>query len=271
MSITIRGFRHCALALRNPLGSTTAKSTGFTLIELLVVIAIVSILASLLFPVFAQARGKARSMNALSNSRQSALAISMYISDNDEALPLNSHARPAGWKYGDLDPSWIDAVQPYVKTRLLNRLPDDNSDNWPEMVNLTTLAPGKTPRLSSYVTNAYLNNTKDNTGWYLADFTRPAELIYVAEYRESKPGVPKTGDHFHPMCWEGWTASTCTILASDGEIEKTRYQGGANYTFVDGHAKWHKFEQTYNPAENRDWYIPNAQAALSYNRTYWKP
>ncbi len=244
---------------------------AFTLIELLVVIAIIAILASILFPVFAQARGKARAINSLSNSRQFGLGIQMYVQDNDESLPLNSHARPAGWKYGDPDPSWLDAIQPYVKSRPLSRLPDDSSDNWPEKINLAALPPGKTPRLSSYVTNAYLNNTAAGTGWQLAAIEKPAECVYVVEYKESKPGATRAGDHAHPMCWEGFPASTCVSISSETEIEKRRYQGGANYTFTDGHAKWHRFEQTYSPETGRDWYIPNQGAATQYNRTYWKP
>jgi prepilin-type N-terminal cleavage/methylation domain-containing protein/prepilin-type processing-associated H-X9-DG protein len=60
---------------------------GFTLIELLVVIAIIAILAAILFPVFAQARAKARAISDLSNLRQVGLALMMYAQDNDEALP----------------------------------------------------------------------------------------------------------------------------------------------------------------------------------------
>jgi prepilin-type N-terminal cleavage/methylation domain-containing protein/prepilin-type processing-associated H-X9-DG protein len=238
---------------------------GFTLIELLVVIAIVAILAAILFPVFAQARSKARAVNSLSNARQIGLGIQMYVQDWEETLPLTTHARPAGWKYGDPDPSWLDGIQPYVKNRILHRLPDDASDNWDRIV-----APATTPRRSSYVTNAYLNSSP-TTAWTLASIQSPASTIFVVEYKESRPGAPKAGDHTHPMCWENAPAATCRSIHSDSEIEKTRYQGGAHYVFADGHAKWHKFEQTYDPARGRDWYIANAQQAATYNRLYWQP
>src|SRR5580704_3316391 len=61
-------------------------SKGFTLIELLVVIAIIAILAAILFPVFAQARAKARQTTCLSNLFQLGLASNMYLQDYDEAF-----------------------------------------------------------------------------------------------------------------------------------------------------------------------------------------
>src|SRR2546427_4281930 len=63
---------------------------GFTLIELLVVIAIIAILAAILFPVFAQARQKARQTVCISNVKQIGLAMMMYTQDYDETLTLDA-------------------------------------------------------------------------------------------------------------------------------------------------------------------------------------
>jgi len=64
---------------------------GFTLIELLVVIAIIGILAAMVFPVFARARESARKAVCLSNVKNIALAIQMYLADNNDTLPPNEH------------------------------------------------------------------------------------------------------------------------------------------------------------------------------------
>ena len=63
------------------------SNAGFTLIELLVVIAIIAILAAILFPVFAQAREKARGASCLSNIKQLTLGMMMYSQDYDETFP----------------------------------------------------------------------------------------------------------------------------------------------------------------------------------------
>src|SRR6266542_2782290 len=67
------------------------RSRGFTLIELLVVIAIIAILAAILFPVFAQVRGKARQAVCFSNLKQLGVAVMMYVQDYSETYPLYVH------------------------------------------------------------------------------------------------------------------------------------------------------------------------------------
>jgi prepilin-type N-terminal cleavage/methylation domain-containing protein/prepilin-type processing-associated H-X9-DG protein len=84
------------------------QNGGFTLIELLVVIAIIAILAAILFPVFAQAREKARSASCLSNQKQIALAFSMYSQDYDETYPPAVDPVTLQW--------WEQAVTPYIKS-----------------------------------------------------------------------------------------------------------------------------------------------------------
>ena len=74
-----------ALRSQSKYGSRPLRQ-GFTLIELLVVIAIIAILAAILFPVFAQAREKARSSSCLSNGRNIGMALLMYAQDNDEGV-----------------------------------------------------------------------------------------------------------------------------------------------------------------------------------------
>src|SRR5262245_28914025 len=87
----------------------TARTRGFTLIELLVVIAIIAILAAILFPVFAQAREKARMANCLSNVKNLAHAILMYSQDYDECMPAGSRS------INGVGLRWGGQIQPYVR------------------------------------------------------------------------------------------------------------------------------------------------------------
>src|SRR6266498_3099583 len=89
---------------------------AFTLIELLVVIAIIAILAAILFPVFAQAREKARQTSCLSNLRQISTAMMMYAEDHD-GLFVPVIGRPSRQEKNIYLMSWMYLLEPYVKGR----------------------------------------------------------------------------------------------------------------------------------------------------------
>ncbi len=83
---------------------------GFTLIELLVVIAIIAILAAILFPVFAQARERARAITCVSDAKQLGLGMLQYLQDYDEKFPMVQYVDDLGQPV-----SWETEILPYIK------------------------------------------------------------------------------------------------------------------------------------------------------------
>ncbi|MFQ6131509.1 MAG: prepilin-type N-terminal cleavage/methylation domain-containing protein [Armatimonadota bacterium] len=113
---------------------------GFTLIELLVVIAIIAVLAAILFPVFAQAREKARQASCLSNLKQLGMAMAMYADDHDEIMPI-AYYFSAGWsdEYAwDFHLDWttspptatLGLLGPYTRNGQINSCPTFHEEAW---------------------------------------------------------------------------------------------------------------------------------------------
>lgn len=190
---------------------------GFTLIELLVVIAIIAILAAILFPVFAKAREKARQASCLSNIRQIGVGVMMYLDDYNECfVSCDSSYR------------WYMPMYPYVKNTQVFKCPSLSNE-------------GGTAN-TDYVMNGLFAH-----GEAQASFTMPAETIMLSERCK---GAYYDGYHPWPTASSQNWDSLSNYLAGDGHnwfvdhISQDRHNGGTNYGFADGHAKWLKWEST---------------------------
>jgi len=166
-----------------------SKRSGFTLIELLVVIAIIAILAAILFPVFAQAREKARAISCLSNVKQLGLGLAMYVQDYDETFPF-AWGTPNGT-------TWVNAVEPYIKNAGLGKNADGTDEVWNHARGIFHCPDDSDgPSNVSYSTNAMLLGAGNvDAGTFapksLAAMNLPAETLAFAD--TNKPCFADTG------------------------------------------------------------------------------
>jgi len=204
------------------------SAAAFTLIELLVVIAIIAILAAILFPVFAQAREKARQTSCLSNEKQIGLAVMQYTQDYDEKFPMVRAQLPAATY------DWRGEIYPYTKNVGILACPSNpnsstfyggdcgtsvdnplvpmgygwatNQGNWPNPTNGFSYAGGA-------------------SGPSLAALVRPSQIILVVE-----------------------SYSSCTDdCAWCGGNSFCLHTGTGNFLFSDSHAKAMRWTATYAP------------------------
>jgi prepilin-type N-terminal cleavage/methylation domain-containing protein/prepilin-type processing-associated H-X9-DG protein len=215
----------------------THRRPGFTLIELLVVIAIIAILAAILFPVFAQAREKARGITCISNLRQMGNAFLMYAQDYDETfvalnMPDLVNGNPTGGK------TWQVAIQPYMKTYGIQNCPSFACEpRW------CTCAPGC---CSSPSTGRYRGGYGGNRGCVPADppYTTMDPIpqpCYTSPFGR-KDAVIKV-----PAETILVTDSDCFVV-SEPNVWPLRpdcrivfpHQSGLNVLWCDGHANWQR-------------------------------
>jgi prepilin-type N-terminal cleavage/methylation domain-containing protein/prepilin-type processing-associated H-X9-DG protein len=206
-------------------------TSAFTLIELLVVITIIAILAAILFPVFAQAREKARQVSCLSNVRQIGMGFLQYFQDYDEQFP---HVR------GDV--TWVNTMQPYMKSRQILRCPSDMSTNW------NAPLPGRTRvRMTSYTLNGYLApgvSTPAQGGNFpnIAGISKPTSVIFLTETSKNFDE-----NYFHAHIWDPPTSTRHWLvdLNIPDDVGVKMHSEGFNSAYLDGHAKWSKWSQVW--------------------------
>jgi prepilin-type N-terminal cleavage/methylation domain-containing protein/prepilin-type processing-associated H-X9-DG protein len=214
---------------------------AFTLIELLVVIAIIAILAAILFPVFAQAREKARAAACLSNLKQIGTALHMYLQDYDETIP-SARTYGAWWTKGNprgLPPPFAkDQHMPYVKNEAIWFCPSVALDRvmHPPSNKTSTYRDNET----TYFWNFYCQQRGRGSRSETLAARRLASVPYPAE---------------QPMWWD------IPYWATDSV-----HQHGVNAAFLDGHAKWARIDEAEGYSSANDYYGQHSCDGFEINK-----
>jgi prepilin-type N-terminal cleavage/methylation domain-containing protein/prepilin-type processing-associated H-X9-DG protein len=221
---------------------------AFTLIELLVVIAIIALLAAILFPVFARVREKGRQTVCLSNEKQIAAAVLMYMGDYDERFPfvldISANDVPEA-NIGDggkkplvpgvtgTEPQFqlVTVVAPYVKNASVWYCPSVGPDYvWEAMVKIRNWKKGATMR-DQGTTYGYTY-----VAFPFPDDGRP--LMFMG----GKPSSVLREPSRWPMIWDEPNGFTFTGNIGDPPANAVPHSGGLNIAYGDGHAKFLRME-----------------------------
>jgi prepilin-type N-terminal cleavage/methylation domain-containing protein/prepilin-type processing-associated H-X9-DG protein len=254
------------------MSKSKSSQSAFTLIELLVVIAIIAILAAILFPVFAQARAKARGISCLSNTRQIGTSLMMYMQDYDETTPSG---RGGGWEW------WVE-LMPYIKSTDLLYCPDANR------ANAANNAPYQQGNTSGSICTSAVYQMKKKSGYGYnwgpigwrgggllgAQVTITVPAGAACQSANLLPGVSNAAvDSPAEMFAYGdtWDTPRATIgigFSADDwngtSNSQLRHSGGfMNYGFMDGHAKSVKMRAGFMTGAFNNRFIMPANASIA--------
>jgi prepilin-type N-terminal cleavage/methylation domain-containing protein/prepilin-type processing-associated H-X9-DG protein len=248
------------------------RASAFTLIELLVVIAIIAILAAILFPVFAQAREKARQIACLNNLKQIGTGIMMYAQDYDETLPSTWMGNGAG-AGGDAGPApaytWQYMIIPYIKNDQVFICPSNRFSGrefWRPIYN-------GTPTVSqplNYTPNRHVIGQLKLDGLSpLSGIDAPGSAIMIIENKTRWADAAwyhasSTMNSANIML--NWTTSQPEpVITGEGYLQA--HQKMCNFVFADGHAKAMKPQATLTATPYDMWNCLKGKSAACTTAT----
>jgi prepilin-type N-terminal cleavage/methylation domain-containing protein/prepilin-type processing-associated H-X9-DG protein len=194
------------------------RHAGFTLVELVIVVAIIAFLAALLLPALSRAREKSKAVLCLSNLRQWNLALSLYLHDNNDAIPRRGQGiQPLH----DIDrpEDWFNALPPLIGLPTYETMATNASIPGPGDASVYVCPTARATTndyFLSYAMNFYLSPTLRPTPHRLSEIPRPSSLAFMAD---------------------GGCAFSSTVPSSQPYSVQARHARRANVTFLDGHAQ----------------------------------
>ncbi len=215
------------------------QNRGFTLVEVLSVIGIVTVLFAVSSAIFIQAKESGHRTTCLSNIRQLGLASLMYAGEYDDRGPLVAYTHPISSNELNLH----DLLLPFTGAYMY--CPHVQVSREVKRRATTGYAINANLLISSKGTAG--NETNHRTIKFSA-VQKPSLLVMLGE---SSPGVLALNGPENWFLAANFYVRDVIHLGGSLNTAGTRHQGGANYIFVDGHAKYHKLGEFVRP-EDRD-------------------
>lgn len=202
-----------------------SKILAYTLIEILTVLAVIGLLLALLIPAFVSSKKEAYRKACLSNIRQVGMALIQYTQDHDGVFPPTTQStfNASGVSHDKGEATWSDLLLPYVK----------GAFPFCPIAEISDESDRRSYECGYAQNNDLIDRVATSEGKFVLGGQSEAAVsltsltVSISEARVGIIGTNTPDDGDDPDHKN----------ETKGAI---RHDGGANYAFLDGHAKWHR-------------------------------